>query len=530
MMKILILQNAPDTGSRIAQTVSRLGCSGAVCLNCADRAASLGRIARKKPDVVLYDAAAECLDDDDVNMLREIRRISGKISTVILCDMSNRQNMKIALECDAEWVLPWDCESDLIGLVLQRIERKVQTQNQQTEENLSRIFLKYIKNEGRLSYQEENQLQQNCSGEKLFKIAVVRVLPPYRRRTKINENNPALLKAYELLQNRLEKLTRRSLVKDGQDFLVCFMGEEADLQRAKVQLSKFLQDMREFNATVSRAAAWVFLGRTVDSVQSMPDSYQSAFALIPERLLGESLRILEAGNQMTPESSKNQKERYRIFDVRKTVANALVTFEEIAIHKSFTQLKSNIQSTVDFTGEDVYAIYKTLSAVVFRELEQKEIAIAEFGMDYDSSIGELNNFWNMEDVFNSLEQMYVDAINMLKTQEENCLPAPIVLAKRYIRGYFNMPLTLQEISEYVGMNENYFSDYFRKYASMTFKQYQTDLRIRHAKQMLLDKQYSMDDIAEAVGYNDTKYFSRVFKQTTGIAPGEYRKKYHIVSD
>lgn len=74
MMKILILQNAPDTGSRIAQTVSRLGCSGAVCLNCADRAASLGRIARKKPDVVLYDAAAECLDDDDVNMLRYPRR------------------------------------------------------------------------------------------------------------------------------------------------------------------------------------------------------------------------------------------------------------------------------------------------------------------------------------------------------------------------------------------------------------------------------------------------------------------------
>ena len=80
------------------------------------------------------------------------------------------------------------------------------------------------------------------------------------------------------------------------------------------------------------------------------------------------------------------------------------------------------------------------------------------------------------------------------------------------------------------MNENYFSDYFRKCTKMTFKQYQTDLRIRYSKQMLLDKQYTMEDIAEAVGYNDVKYFSRVFKQVSGISPGEYRKKYHVLKD
>lgn len=56
------------------------------------------------------------------------------------------------------------------------------------------------------------------------------------------------------------------------------------------------------------------------------------------------------------------------------------------------------------------------------------------------------------------------------------------------------------------------------------------MRIRHAKQMLLDKQYSLDDISDAVGYKDTKYFSRVFKQKTGLAPGEYRKKHHVMND
>ena len=90
-----------------------------------------------------------------------------------------------------------------------------------------------------------------------------------------------------------------------------------------------------------------------------------------------------------------------------------------------------------------------------------------------------------------------------------------------------MPLTLKELSDYVGMNENYFSDYFSKYVKMTFKQYLTELRIRYSKQLLLDRQYSMEDIAEAVGYNDVKYFLRVFKRVTGITPGEYRTKYYV---
>ena len=133
-------------------------------------------------------------------------------------------------------------------------------------------------------------------------------------------------------------------------------------------------------------------------------------------------------------------------------------------------------------------------------------------------------------MFVCLEQMYLEGLDALRRQEEESVAVPILLAKRYIRSYFNMPLTLGEVSEYVGMNENYFSDYFRKCTKMTFKQYQTDLRIRYSKQMLLDKQYTMEDIAEAVGYNDVKYFSRVFKQVSGISPGEYRKKYHVLKD
>ena len=49
--------------------------------------------------------------------------------------------------------------------------------------------------------------------------------------------------------------------------------------------------------------------------------------------------------------------------------------------------------------------------------------------------------------------------------------------------------------------------------------------MKYAKQMLLDGNVSLEDIAETVGYNDKKYFSRVFKNETGYTPGEYRRDY-----
>ena len=101
------------------------------------------------------------------------------------------------------------------------------------------------------------------------------------------------------------------------------------------------------------------------------------------------------------------------------------------------------------------------------------------------------------------------------------------MAKQYIKSYYNSPLTLKELSDYVGMEAKYFSEYFRKATGVTFKEYQTDIRIKMSKKMLLNPDATLEEIAEAIGYNDSKYFSRVFKKVNGIPPGEYRKKHHI---
>ena len=53
------------------------------------------------------------------------------------------------------------------------------------------------------------------------------------------------------------------------------------------------------------------------------------------------------------------------------------------------------------------------------------------------------------------------------------------------------------------------------------------LRIEDAKRRLERSDASVDEISWRVGYEDAAFFRRLFKRTTGVAPGAYRKRYRI---
>ena len=55
--------------------------------------------------------------------------------------------------------------------------------------------------------------------------------------------------------------------------------------------------------------------------------------------------------------------------------------------------------------------------------------------------------------------------------------------------------------------------------------YLTELRINKAKELLSGDDLSVQDVAEMVGYQDLKYFSKLFKRITGVSPSDYKKLY-----
>lgn len=101
----------------------------------------------------------------------------------------------------------------------------------------------------------------------------------------------------------------------------------------------------------------------------------------------------------------------------------------------------------------------------------------------------------------------------------------ILKAKEIIeKNFTNSDLSLISVAEEVNLSPNHFSSIFSQECGITFIEYLTNVRIEEAKKLLRNTNLKSIDISYNVGFNDSHYFSTLFKKITGLTTKEYRQK------
>lgn len=95
--------------------------------------------------------------------------------------------------------------------------------------------------------------------------------------------------------------------------------------------------------------------------------------------------------------------------------------------------------------------------------------------------------------------------------------------KEYIRNHYREDLKLMDLARQFGFSYCYISTYFKENMPEGFSGYLNKIRIGKARSMLLHTTKSIAEVGSEVGYTDQSYFCRVFKKTTGVTPGRYRR-------
>lgn len=98
---------------------------------------------------------------------------------------------------------------------------------------------------------------------------------------------------------------------------------------------------------------------------------------------------------------------------------------------------------------------------------------------------------------------------------------------KYIHDHYNEDLSITEIATISNFNPKYFSTLFKKKTGVTFVDYLANIRIEQAKKLLTETDLKVSNISTMVGYNYNSYFSKIFKNITGLLPNEYRLKHKI---
>jgi two-component system, response regulator YesN len=96
-------------------------------------------------------------------------------------------------------------------------------------------------------------------------------------------------------------------------------------------------------------------------------------------------------------------------------------------------------------------------------------------------------------------------------------------AKGFIQNHLQDSITIEQVAGHVYMNPTYFCAYFKRHTNETVLHYVTNQRLELAKQLLENTEAKVVEVAEAVGYQDQKYFTKLFKKHTGFSPSEYRR-------
>jgi AraC-like DNA-binding protein len=96
-------------------------------------------------------------------------------------------------------------------------------------------------------------------------------------------------------------------------------------------------------------------------------------------------------------------------------------------------------------------------------------------------------------------------------------------AVSYMKQNFNSEVKLDDLAMQSFVSKNYFSRLFREVTGISFSDYMQKLRIDEACSLLRQSDMKVIDVAQQVGFKDIKFFYEVFKKITGKTPGDYRR-------
>ena len=179
-------------------------------------------------------------------------------------------------------------------------------------------------------------------------------------------------------------------------------------------------------------------------------------------------------------------------------SNSSIKFLEI-IQRNSNQKVNNLLSQI------VY-LYENNQIGLKQQIDDLFIAISELIVQEQLSID--NNFMNLK---------------VVKHDTKRELYKSIIETKEYLNDNFRDRISLEIISRDVGISKYYLHRLFREINGNTPLEYLKNIRLEKAKNKLQYSKDSIFEIASKCGFDNTAYFSNVFKKHVGLSPTQFRK-------
>lgn len=193
--------------------------------------------------------------------------------------------------------------------------------------------------------------------------------------------------------------------------------------------------------------------------------------------------------------------------------------------------KFRASRTLNSTGLEVKYLFKIVALVTVATraaLESGVDKVEAYGLS-DLYLAMLSNATNdklVSDIANNVLPHFAELVRKnLEGDKETGNSYHLIIAENYIRTHLHFPLTLSSVAENVGISAKYLSRLFVLYKKEKFTKYVNRLRVNEAKELLVNTNRKLVDIAYSLAFVSESYFIKVFESICGLTPQKYRNKY-----
>lgn len=464
----------------------------------------LEMILRFHPDLVISDIRMPIMDG--LTMVKEAREKGADCHFVILSGYSEFEYAQKAIRYGVEDYLLKPLAPEDVSSLLNKIEKEVEQEEKesaQTTEGLLRDIFQGRKENISEKYGRLKVSGAFQSGQVIFLASgyVGDVDSKYcTNLEKILEKMQSDYPGWKILSVYLENTREMIALFQGD---ISFEEMEKKLKR-RVYLNLSRDDM----------PVWTFgKADSIEEIRDCADTLRTYYLygiVLGYRtiLTDEKIRSIKNTEFLYPRQLQNNLQNAVCSGSPEHIRNAAEAFrghvnnmncEPVYIQKSYKKILSFLENVCHETNPEAY------------RLLQKQ--------DLERTV--LNGF-----TLHELEQCFEKAIQIImdsKNKKEDIRNYTIKKAITFIREHYMENISLDQLAEHLEITPEYLSTLFNKEVGINFSIFLKRFRISQAKRLLKGTDKKIYEVAAEVGYNDPKYFNRVFKEEIGISPGDYRQ-------
>ncbi|MPQ44836.1 response regulator transcription factor [Clostridium tarantellae] len=464
---------------------------------------ALNKFKKEPVDIVITDINMPKITG--LELLKEIKNINKKVKFIILSGYDDFSYAKEGIELGVENYILKPVDEEELERTLIKTVNKLKTENEKEKTIFMKnnFLSKLIK--GKASKEELDALNDKISlhlNENMYSLAIIRFKERF-----IDHN---------VLHNIIDLIKKQSsnsfeIISNLENQIVLINSWSKEMTTK--ELKEYYNNLKENIIKQLSLDVFISIGDSTKELFNINESYNSA------KELNQYVLTLGFNNCVNKNSVCNLENKNINF------IKELDELNKVIIEKNLNSVEKYIDSIFDskrkLTPKQIYDVSVKILFLIDKVANEFKLERPYSGKSLSGEIVSLCEEHSTEDIKALLISEINEVIELMNPTTIKYSPVVQQIIS-YVNENYYEEVSLKTLAQKYNINTSYLGQVFTKEVGCSFSEYLNKTKNMKAKDLILNTNLKINDIARQVGYLDTSYFYRKFKKYYGVCPSTLR--------